>query len=94
MSEILYNFAANHSSIDDNQGDLSGITGIHDEINTLFTVLKSVYEGQGADALEAKRIQISQTLDDAVQHATTTEHLARDQQDAMSALDKANAAAF
>jgi hypothetical protein len=94
MSEILYNFAANNTSLDDIHGNIQGIQEVRANIDSIFNTLTSVYEGEGAQALQQAHQKVSTMLDDALNQSTNTQKLAQDQQDAMQALDRANAAAF
>ena len=94
MSEILYNFAANNSSLDDINGNISGIQEVRSDIDNVFNILATVYEGEGATALGQAHQKFSAMLDDALNNASNTQKFAQDQQDAMQALDRANAAAF
>jgi len=91
---ILYNFAANASSLDDINGHINAIQEVKNDIDNLFTSLLSVYEGEGATELKVVQTKISAMLEDSLNDATNTQQLAQDQQDAMQALDRANAAAF
>ena len=94
MSDILYNFAANNSSIDDVNKNLAALDEVRSDVNNVFTILASVYEGDGATAMNQAHQKVSAMLDDAVNDATNTQKAAQDQQDAMQALDRANAAQF
>jgi hypothetical protein len=87
---ILYNFGANNSSLD----DINGIQEVRGDIDNLFNTLAAVYTGQGADGLTQARIKVSQMLDEALNTTAHTQQQALDQQQAMQALDRANAAAF
>jgi uncharacterized protein YukE len=94
MSEILYNFAANNSSIDDIHGNLQAIQEVRSDIDSMFSILATVYEGQGATAMNQAHLKVSALFDDAINNASNTQRQALDQQEAMQALDQANAAAF
>ena len=53
MSEILYNFTANNSSLDDISGNIIGhSTKSEADIDNVFNILATVYTGEGATALE------------------------------------------
>jgi flagellar hook-basal body complex protein FliE len=91
---IQYNFAANNSSLDDINGHISGIQEVRSDIDNVFQILGTVYEGEGATALNQAHQKFSAMLDDALNNASNTQKFAQDQQDAMQALDRANAAAF
>lgn len=94
MSDILYNFAANNSSLDDVNSNLSAIQEARSDIDNVFNVLATVYEGDGANAMNQAHQKVSAMLDDALNDAANTQKFAQDQQDAMQALDRANAAQF
>ena len=94
MSEILYNFGANNASLSDISSLVNGIQGIRSDINNLFSVLGTVYEGAGATALQQAHTNIDTMLDEMLQNMTITQQQAQDQQAAMQALDQHNAAAF
>ena len=94
MSEILYNFAHNNSSLEDVSGHLQGIEQVREDIDRIFNVLGTVYDGQGAQAMNAAHVHVSSLLDDAVNHTLSTQKRAMEQQQAMQALDNANAQAF
>jgi uncharacterized protein YukE len=91
---ILYNFGANAGSLSDINGRLNDIQEVRQDISSIFTTLMSVYEGEGAAALSAAHREIDGMLDEAVNTTVNTQKQAQDQQDAMQALDRANAAAF
>ena len=94
MSEILYNFAANNSSLGDINSSISAIQEVRSDIDSIFQTLMSVYEGQGAEALNQAHVKVSGMLDEALNNTANTQKQAQDQQDAMQALDRANAASF
>lgn len=92
--EILYNFAANASSIDDINSSISAVNEVKDDIAKVFTALSVAYEGQGASALQQAHNDLNNMLDDALNNSSNTQKFAQDQQEAMQALDQANASAF
>jgi len=94
MSEIQYNFALNHQSLTDVTHNINAIQEVRTDIDNVFTTLLSVYEGDGATALNQAHQKVSAMLDDALNDASNTQKFAQDQQDAMQSLDRANAAAF
>jgi len=94
MSEILYNFAANNSSLDDVNSNLAAIQEVGSDINNVFSILATVYEGDGATAMNQAHQSVSTMLDDALNDAGNTQKMAQDQQHTMQALDRANAAQF
>jgi flagellar hook-basal body complex protein FliE len=94
MSDILYNFGSNAASIQDIQKSISDINEVSNDIDTLFSAVRSVYDGEGATAMDAAHQKVSAMLQDALHDANNTQQFAQDQQDAMQALDRANAAQF
>jgi flagellar hook-basal body complex protein FliE len=94
MSDILYNFGSNISSLEEINGMIQSIQEVRTDIDSIFTTLESVYEGQGAMGLNQARTEISNMLDEALNNTANTQKQAQDQQDAMQALDRANAADF
>jgi hypothetical protein len=94
MSEILYNFGANNSSLDDVNSNINAVQEVRSDINNLFSVLATVYEGAGATALNQAHQNISNMLDDMLNNMAITQQQAQDQQATMQALDNQNAAAF
>jgi hypothetical protein len=94
MSEILYNFGANNASLDDVNSNINSVQEVRSDINNLFSVLATVYEGAGATALNQAHQNIDSMLDDMLNNMAITQQQAQDQQAAMQALDNQNAAAF
>jgi polyphosphate kinase len=94
MSDILYNFAQNHASLDDINGHLNAIQSVREDINSIFNTLSTVYEGEGRDQLLRAQQEVSNMLDEAVNNSLNVQKQAGDQQDAMRAMDLANAADF
>jgi hypothetical protein len=94
MSEILYNFGANNASLDDVNSNINAVQEVRSDINNLFSVLATVYEGAGATALNQAHQNIDSMLDDMLNNMAITQKQAADQQAAMQALDNQNAAAF
>ncbi|MCV7031009.1 hypothetical protein [Mycobacterium sherrisii] len=94
MSEILYNFASNNSSLDDVTSLVNGIQEVRSDIANLFNVLGTVYEGAGATALSQAHQNLDSMLDDVLNNMAISQKQAQDQQAAMQALDAQNAAAF
>lgn len=94
MTEIHYNFNANASSLDDVTSLVNGIHDVRTDINNLFKVLGTVYEGAGATALQNAHQGLDSMLDDVLQNMAITQKQAQDQQQAMQQLDQQNASAF
>ncbi|CAN5615311.1 hypothetical protein BH11ACT6_BH11ACT6_35410 [soil metagenome] len=94
MSEILYNFGANAVSIQDVNSQIQSIREVQADIGSVFTTLATVYEGEGALALNEKHRQIDALLEELLDNTTNTQRNAQDQQDMMQSLDRSNASAF
>lgn len=94
MSEILYNFSANNSSLDDVTSLVAGIQEVRSDIANLFNVLATVYEGAGATALTQAHQNLDSMLDDVLNNMAISQQQAQEQQAAMQALDAQNASAF
>jgi uncharacterized protein YukE len=94
MSEILYNFGANAASLQDISGSVNAIQEVRADIEGIFNTLAEVYEGDGAVALNQAHVKVSQMMDEALNNVANTQRQAQDQQDAMQAMDRANASAF
>ena len=95
MSDMIhYNFSTNHQHLGDIDTHISGIHHAKDEINSLFKVLKGIYTGEGATAMQDAHNNIDSMLDDVLQDMAITQQQAQEQQHAMQALDAQNAAAF
>jgi len=91
---IRYDFGANAGSLSDINGMLGQIQDVRQDISSIFTTLMSVYEGDGAAALSAAHVKIDGMLDEAINTTVNTQKQAQYQQDAMQALDRANAASL
>jgi uncharacterized protein YukE len=94
MSEILYNFGSNAASLQDVSGAVTAIQEVRSDIEAIFNTLATVYEGEGSVALNQAHVKVSQMMDEALNNVANTQGQAQDQQDAMQAMDRANAAAF
>ncbi|MBA0047859.1 hypothetical protein [Mycobacteroides sp. LB1] len=94
MSEIVYQFEANHSAIDGITGGLQKAEEAKQEIETLFRQLGEVYTGQGQQALHQAHINVAQMMDNCITDLHNTQQQAREKQETMQAMDAANAAQF
>jgi|tagenome__1003787_1003787.scaffolds.fasta_scaffold19429927_2 hypothetical protein len=94
MSEILYNFSANNSALDEISRGIADLEQANDDIDTVFKTLGTVYTGQGAAALNTQHTMISTKIGDHLDAMRKTQQGAQDQQDHMQALDRSNAAQF
>jgi uncharacterized protein YukE len=92
--EILYNFGSNNASLDDINSRIHDIQEVRGDINSIFNTLATVYEGEGAQALHQAQLKVGAMLDEALNNTANTQKQALDQQAAMQAMDRANAAAF
>ena len=72
----------------------NSIQEVREDIQSIFQALSSVYEGDGAAALNQAHQEVNGMLDEALNTVVNTQKQAQDQQDAMAAMDKANASAF
>lgn len=94
MTDINYNFAANASSLEDVNSRIQDIQDVRSDIAGIFQALASAYEGDGAQALQAAHQKVDSMLEEALNTTANTQHQAQLQQEAMQALDRANASAF
>ena len=94
MSEILYNFGANNASLDDVNSNINAVQEVRSDINSLFSVLATVYEGAGASALQQAHQNLSNMMDEMLNNMAITGQQAQEQQAAMQALDNQQASAF
>lgn len=93
-STIKYDFNQNHQFLDTLDGGLNDALALQAEVNNVFKILYSVYEGTGALALQAAHQNIADLMDMAVSDMTDVNRRAREQQETMAAMDRANAAEF
>jgi uncharacterized protein YukE len=93
-STIKYDFGQNHMHLDGLDSGLADARALQGEVDSVFKVLYSVYEGEGAVALQNTHQQIANLMETAVQDMGTGNRHGRDQQDLMAALDRSNAADF
>jgi hypothetical protein len=94
MSEILYNFGQNITSLEDVGSAVQAIQEVRADIGTIFTTLATVYDGEGSVALNQAHVKVSEMMDEALNNVANTQAQAMDQQAAMQAMDRANASAF
>ncbi|SUA31514.1 Uncharacterised protein [Mycolicibacterium fortuitum] len=91
---ILYDFGANAGHLEDITGMANAIQEVRQDIQQIFQALGEVYTGEGATALNTAHHEVDNMLDEALNTVVVTQKQAQDQQDAMQAMDRANAAAF
>jgi uncharacterized protein YukE len=94
MSEILYNFAANNSALEDITGNVAAMEQAKDELNDIFNVLSTVYTGQTATDWHARQQALSSQFEGCLADVRRSQTDAQAQQDAMQALDNHNAASM
>lgn len=94
MTNIHYDFGATAVSLGDINHGINSIQEARTDIDNLFNVLLTVYDGEGAKALKAAHKNIDSELDDILHNMAITQSQAQEQQDAMQALDAQNAAQF
>ena len=92
--QILYNFGANAGHLEDITGMAQAIQEVRGDIQTIFQTLAQVYEGEGAIALNQAHQEVNTMLDETLNTSVNTQKQAQDQQDAMQAMDRANAGSF
>jgi hypothetical protein len=93
-STIKYDFNQNHQFLDTLNNGLNDAMALQAEVNNVFKILYSVYEGDGALALQAAHQNIADLMDMAVSDMADVNRRAREQQETMAAMDRANAAEF
>jgi uncharacterized protein YukE len=91
---IRYHYEANFASLDDIQTKINEAQALTENVNKVFDVLATVYEGQAAGALQQKRIEISQQLDAVLQEIIQTKQGGNQSQDDARALDAHLAGGF
>jgi uncharacterized protein YukE len=94
MSDILYNFGSNLASLDDINGHIGGVNQVAEDIDSVFKVLGTVYEGQAASALMDAHNNMTTMLQELLQNMAITQQQAQQQQADMQQLDAKNAAQF
>ena len=94
MSEILYNFAANNSSLEDINSNYRDVQEVKDDIASIFATLMHYYQGEGAASLHQAQMHLNGMLEEALDTTAHTQRQAQEQQEVMQALDRANAASF
>jgi hypothetical protein len=94
MSEIHYNFDPNNETLNGVNGNVDSIQGLRNDIHDIFNTLTDVYDGQGAQALQAAHAKVSGMLEEALNNMHNTQRRALDQQADMQALDRLNAASL
>jgi uncharacterized protein YukE len=91
---IRYQYEANFAALDDIQTKVNEAQALTENVNRVFDVLATVYEGQAAGALQQKRIEISQQLDAVLQEIIQTRRGGNQSQEDARALDAHLAGGF
>ena len=93
-STIKYDFASNHQFLDTLDAGHNDALALQAEVDNVFKILLSVYEGDGAIALQAAHQDLRGLMETAVQDMSDVNRRGRDQQEMMHAMDRSNAAQF
>lgn len=94
MSEILYNIGQNVTSLEEVSSLTQQIQDVRADIATIFNTLATVYEGEGAIALNQAHLKVSEMMSEALNNVANSQQQAMDQHAAMQAMDRANASAL
>ena len=94
MDTIRYDYAANFDGLDAIQSTLNDAHAMREEVHKVFEVLLTVYEGQAADALQQRHIEVSGMMDSIIQDIEATRAGGSQQQDDIRALDSGLAGNF
>jgi uncharacterized protein YukE len=87
MDTIRYEYASNYDALDEIQRTVNDVQSLREEVRTVFEVLSTVYEGDAAEALQQRHIEISNVLDQVTQDITATRTGGNQQQEDIRALD-------
>ncbi|MDV3124022.1 hypothetical protein M1247_03785 [Mycobacterium sp. 21AC1] len=87
VDTIRYDYGANHDALEAIQGVLNDAQALREEVNKVFNVLLTVYEGDAATALHQKHLQISNVMDGIIQDIAATRSQGTEQQHSTAALD-------
>ncbi|NKZ11808.1 hypothetical protein HGA11_12530 [Mycolicibacterium septicum DSM 44393] len=91
---IRYQYGANYASLDDIQGATNNAQAMREEVSQVFSALQGVYEGQAAETLNQKQIQILQQMDAILNEITQTRTGGNQSQEDAAALDAHLAGGF
>ncbi|MGV0815348.1 hypothetical protein ABQF34_25630 [Mycolicibacterium boenickei] len=94
MDKITYQYGANNASLDDIQGTTNNAHAMREEVSQVFAALQGVYEGQAADTLNQKQIQILEQMDAILNEITQTRSGGNQSQEDAAALDAHLAGGF
>lgn len=92
--QLLYNFGANADTLAAVTNHLQAINQVSEDIDKIFTVLGTVYEGAGADGLNRAHQTVISMLRELVNTSDDTQKMAQQQQDLMQDLDRRHAQSF
>jgi uncharacterized protein YukE len=84
---IRYDYASNYDALDAIQSTLNDAHALRDQVEKVFGVLSTVYEGQAADALQQRHQQVSSMMDGIIQDIAATRSGGNQQQEDAHALD-------
>lgn len=87
MDTIRYDYGSNYDHLDAIQSNLNDAQALREEVEKVFSVLSTVYEGQAADALQQKHQQVSALMDNVINDITHTRAGGAQQQEDTRALD-------
>lgn len=84
---IRYDYASNYDALDAIQANLNDANALRDQVQKVFSVLSTVYEGQAAAALQQRHQQISGMMDGIIQDIASTRSSGNQQQEDAHSLD-------
>lgn len=84
---IRYVWGENYAALDDIQRAVNNTRELADEVHNVFEALAGVFEGDAATALQTRRIQLEQGLENLLAEIEQTRQGANQQQDDAQALD-------
>ncbi|MCP9271548.1 hypothetical protein [Mycolicibacterium arenosum] len=91
---IHYNYGANYEQLDAIKATLNDANALREDVNSVFTALADVYEGEAAAALQTAQIQVTQQLDAAILEIQGTQQAAVDRQAMTAEHDRSLAGGF
>lgn len=94
MTDIQYNFANNYSSLDDIRSGISQVAEAQNDVQQVFHLMNEVFDGQTAEAFNAKGREIQTKFEDLHAKMQQTTSQAVDHQGLMQNLDNKHAAQF
>ncbi len=96
MTNGIINYSHSHidSSLSDQEAYLRAANAAREDINSMFSSLMEIYEGEAATTLQQVKSQIDQQLQDAFNTMNDTTKHAGEQNHLMQALDAKNAGLF